>query len=277
MKYALTKALGALMIAGMLLAGCNTETAPTSQTTLPPKTTKTVFVHTSITQNSATMDARTEYIYDENDLLREVAQYSGTSQTRLYQVENDENGNFTRWYCTVGETELAIHYEYDQQGRSIGTAYYQNNELMTRLCYSFSGDLRTSMISTMPAQNSESRTEYTYNSYGYLVRQDQFVNGSLVRYGICATDGIGRVVRVFFYLPDGTRSASAVYTYEDLTTTCTLEQEDGTVLSKTVTVHDEFGNLLESTVYDSADRVVSTEIHTWKAIEVPVDCPRASV
>ena len=129
----------------------------------------------------------------------------------------------------------------------------------------------------MPAQNSESRTEYIYNSQGALVRQDQFFNGNLTRYGICAVDEQQRITQIYFYLPDGTRDASATYVYEDLTQICTLSRGDGTIVSKTVTVHDSAGNLLENTVYDSADRLISSEIHTWKAIEVPLSCPRASM
>lgn len=257
------------------LWGCDTTPDPTVPT--EPKNTKTVFVHTSITQNSATMDARTEYIYDENDLLKEVIQYSGTTQTRLYQVKNDENGNFTQWFCTVGSTVLSIDYEYDNEGHSTSTAYYQNGELMTSLRYTYEDGLRTAMISTMPAQNSESRTEYIYNSQGAMVRQDQFVNGSLSRFGICSTDALLRVVRIAFYTPNGTPDATAIYTYKDLTQTCVLTNGVNTVLSKTVTTYDEFGNILQVQAFDGENNLLSTETHNWKAIEVPLDCPRASV
>ena len=279
MKRIITKRILCSLCAALLLCllGCDSNTPDPKPSSTVPKNTKTVFVHTSITQNSANMDARTEYIYDENDLLKEVIQYSGTIQTRLYQVENDENGNFTRWHCTVGSTDLTIDYEYDAEGHSTATAYYQNGELMTSLRYTYEEGFRTAMISTMPAQNSESRTEYIYNSQGAMVRQDQFVNGSLSRYGICSTDEQQRLVKIAFYLPSGTPDATAVYTYDGLTQTCVLIDGISTVLSKTVTTYDEFGNLLQVQAFDASGALVSTETHTWKAIEVPLDCPRASV
>ena len=106
-------------------------TAPTAaSTTVPPNpTTKTVYVHTSVTSTSDTMDARTDYLYDFNNCLTEVIQYSGTTQTQRYAVSCDENGNFIRWEATVGPLELYIEYAYDGQGNKLGNSLYQSGEL----------------------------------------------------------------------------------------------------------------------------------------------------
>ena len=44
-----------------------------------------------------------------------------------------------------------------------------------------------------------------------------------------------------------------------------------------VLTYDENHNLLTHTVYNALGDQVSKETHTWKAIQVDPDCPRASV
>ena len=52
---------------------------------------------------------------------------------------------------------------------------------------------------------------------------------------------------------------------------------DGTVTQKTVLTYDENGNLSTSVSYDGEGNVKSKETHTWRAITVPIDCPRAPI
>ena len=249
----------------------------TGTTTAPlPPTHKTIYVHTAVTQSSATMDARTEFLYDENDHLKEVVQYSGTNQTLRYQVECDENGNYIAWTCAADALNLTIRYSYDDQGRSLGTAHYQNGELMTATTYTWEGENRTGVYVIMPSQNRDQATEYTYNSQGVLVRQDVYVDGNLVRYGICSSDEENRPVGVVFYQSNGTAESTNTITYDGLTQIHTLTLADGTVSQKTVITYDEHGNLMSTVIYDGNGSQISSETHTWKAIRVPIDCPRAS-
>ena len=91
-----------------------TTTATTKPTVTTPSTvpkdpnTKTVYVHTSINKSSDAMDALTEYLYDENDCLTEVIQYSGTAQTQRYSVVCDENGNFTEICDFIGMGQAVL-------------------------------------------------------------------------------------------------------------------------------------------------------------------------
>lgn len=251
-------------------------TTPSSSAVAEKPTVKTIYVHTSVTQNSPSMDARTEFLYDENDHLKEVIQYSGTSQTLRYQVQCDDNGNFTVWTSNTDNLELIIRYAYDEQGRSLGTAHYQNGELMTATTYTWDGDLRTGVHVKMPGQNREQSTVYTYNSQGLLVRQDVYADGNLVRYGIHTADEWQRTTSISFYLPNGTPESTSTVVYEGFTQTHTLAQPDGTVTQKAVITYDDQGNLLSTVIYDGSDTLISSETHTWKAIQVPIDCPRAS-
>ena len=259
------------------LSACEPEAENnTTQPSTAPSNTRTVYVHTSVTKTSPTINARTEYLYDENDRLKEVVQYSGTSMTRRYNVECDENGNFTLWRCTVDTMELSIRYAYDSEGRSLGYSNYQDDMLISSTEYQWEDGLRTAIISVMPAQNRESRSEFTYNSLGYLVRQDSFVDGALVRYGICTVDEQGRVTDTSFYRPNGTAESAVTCVFDGLTETRTATAPDGTVTKKTVITYDEHGNLLSSVEYDGQGNLLVSESHAWKAIEVPLDCPRAS-
>ena len=51
--------------------------------------------------------------------------------------------------------------------------------------------------------------------------------------------------------------------------------DEGTVYSQEYT-YDEHGNLLSTVIYDGNGNQLSSETHTWKAIQVSIDCPRAS-
>lgn len=273
----------ALLLAALLCCGlcaCSTTPEPTTQptvpTTLPPPTHKTIYVHTAVTQSSATLEARTEFLYNENDHLKEVVQYSGTNQTLRYQVECDENGNFITWNCATDKLDLTIRYSYDHQGRSLGTAHYQNGEMMTATTYTWEGDNRTGVYVMMPSQNRDQATEYTYNAQGVLVRQDVYADGDLVRYGICTSDEENRTTVVAFYLPNGTPESTTTIVYEGLTQTHTMTQADGRLSQRTVITYDGHGNLLSTVIYDGEGNQLSSETHTWKAIQVPIDCPRAS-
>lgn len=253
-------------------------TAPTAaSTTVPPNpTTKTVYVHTSVTSTSDTMDARTDYLYDFNNCLTEVIQYSGTTQTQRYTVSCDENDNFIRWEATVGPLELYIEYAYDEQGNKLGNSLYQSGELMSQTVYTLENGVHTDVLSIMPAQNREIRTQYTYNSQGTRVREDHLLNNVLLRYGIYTTDNQGRVASISFYQADGTAHSTVSYSYDGLTETQIAKNAAGEIQQKTVTTYDDHGNLLCKQVYDGQNTLVSTETHTWMAITVPFDCPRAS-
>lgn len=245
----------------------------TADTVATDPTTKTVYVHSSIRQESSVAVSRAEYIFDENNFVSEVIQYSNDVETLRYTVECDKNGNFSKWICG----EMVIEYAYDEQGHSLGSDYYQNGELMSSTEYIWDGDLRTGTIATSPQQNLENRSQITYDENGNMLRQDLFVNGELSSYSICTTDEQGRLTGTTAYLPDGTAGASTTYTYEGSTETRITAQADGTVTQKTVITYDDHGNILSAVVYDGEGTVISTETHTWKAIQVPLDCPRASV
>lgn len=256
----------------------STTTAPTTIATTAPAdpTVKTVYVHTSITSASDTMDARTEYIYDENNCLTEIIQYSGTSQTQRYAVVCDENGNFIEWNTTVGALELSIRYAYDDQGKQLGSSQYHNGELMSQTLYTWANGVHTEILAVMPAQNRETRTQYTYNSQGIRVREDHLVNNVLQRYGIYTADEEGRVASISFYQADGSIHSTVSYSYDGLTETQTTTNPYGQIQQKVITTYDEHGNLLEKQTYDQENNLISTVTHTWMAITVPVDSPRAS-
>lgn len=267
------------------LASCSDNpaaptTVPTTTVTTVPTTApsdpgmKTIYVHTSITSSSDTMDATTEYVYDDNGYLTEVIQYSGTTQTQRYTVVCDENGNFTQWNTTVGSLILSIHYAYDEEGNKLGSAQYHNGELMTQTVYTIENGLRTEIITIMPAQNQETRTRYTYNSQGVRVREDYLVNNVLQRYGVYTTDSQGRVAFVNFYLADGTLHSTVAYTYDGSTETQTLQDPAGNILQKDVITRDENGNIHTTHRYNGEGVLTATKTETWQALTIPVDCPR---
>lgn len=265
----------------LVLGGCTKKggtTTPTPSATAPtapegPKL-KTVYVHTSITREVGNTINRTEYLYDAQDRVTEVLAYTNGQETNRHSVECDEYGNFIKWISADGKV---TEYSYDDSGHSLGYAIYNGMELISSVEYTWDGDLRTSVTNKIPSGGMEQRAALTYDNQGNLIRQDTFVNGTLSNYAVYTTDAKGRVSTVETFLPDGTLSLRSTYVWEKNTETVTITLPDGTVNQIVETTYDGSGNLLSQIVMDGQNNVFTKEIHTWKAIQVPVDCPRASV
>lgn len=256
----------------LILAACGNK-AP-EESTDPSDTapaTKTVYLHSSVTQEHGSSVSRTEYVFDDNDRITHIVIYSGDKEVDRYDVENDENGNAIRW--TNGETTMEC--SYDDRGRTLGTTVSMNGSLVSSTAYLWEGELRTGI--TTSGESFESRHSFTYDEAGHLIRQDIYNNGQPAGYSICSNDEQGRIAQATSYLPDGSVASVITYTYAEGTESRTTTLADGTVTQKTVLTYDENGNLSTSVSYDGEGNVKSKETHTWRAITVPIDCPRAPI
>lgn len=262
------------LLAVMLLAGCGQQAAEPTEPSV-----KTVWLHSSITRTYADIENHTQYIYNEEDLLTDIIISDGTgAELQRYLVTCDEVGNPVRWDTSVSGLASSLTYTYDDRGRTLGTYAYTEDELVTSTENTFSGDLQICVTIKSPAQNFEQRTEHTYDDKGNLTRQDQYVNGVIASYGLFKVDKDGKPIRCENYDRDGILLSVVTYTYEGTTETRTYTDSTETLVTQTqVMNYDEWGNLLTSTILDSSGNPLSVETHTWKAIEVPSDQPRASV
>lgn len=258
----------------LCLTACTKSPASTTEVTVPTEPqSKTVFVHTSITQEFGSTVSRTEYLFDEQDHVTEVVVYTNDTETKRHSVECDENGNFIRWHSDGSVTE----YTYDDHGHPLSVLIYINDGLVSSTEYTWENDLRTSVTSNIVSQGMTQRAIMTYDSSGRLLRQDSYTADTLISYTIYSTGGDGRIASVTAYLPDGTLLYTSTYTREGTTETITSTLPDGAIHRTAVLTYDEHGNLLSQVICDSENNIISKEIHTWKAVVVPIDCPRASV
>lgn len=256
----------------LCLTACQTDTPP--ETTAPIQsvpTTKTVYLHTSVTQEHGASVTRTEYVYDEADRLTHIVTYANDQETSRYQVQCDENGNAIRW--SSGNT--AMQCSYDAEGHTLGTSVLMDGRTVSATTYEWTDGLRTAIIST--GKDFESRHSFTYDEAGHLVRQDIYTNGELTGYTVCTNDEQGRVVNATAYLPDGSAASQITYVYGDVTETRTTTLADGTVTQIVVLTYDENGNLATSVTRDGAGSVIEKQTHLWRAVTVPIDCPRAPI
>lgn len=252
------------------LCACGDKTPDDSTEDTAP-TSKTIYLHSSVTQEYSTSSSRTEYVYDDQDTITHIVIYSGEEEVDRYSVECDENGNAIRW--TNGETTMEC--SYDDRGRTLGTTVFMNGSQVSATAYIWEGDLRTGITST--GEGFESRHTFTYDEAGHLIRQDIYTNGDLAGYSICFNDDQGRINKAASYLPDGSTGSTITYTYGDDTETRTTTQPDGTVTQTTVLTYDDNGNLATSVTCDGEGNMISKEIHEWRAVTVPIDCPRAPI
>ena len=270
---ALTLALG--------LVACDSKTlTPTqtpAETTVPTKpgelATKMVYVHASITQEYGTTVSRTEYVFDEKDWVTEVIVYTNDVETKRHSVECDKNGNFVRWTSDSSVME----YSYDDRGHSLGMAMYIDGQLVSTTAHTWEGDLRTSVTTTMAGQSQTQQVLMTYDPDGKLLRQDSYNADTLLNYSIYAYRSDGRITSMTTEQPDGSPYSVGEYDWEGNKLTITTTGVDGQRLQTAVLTYDDAGNLLTHTIFNAKGEQVSRETHTWKAIEVAPDCPRASV
>ena len=269
-------AAAALLLA-LSLTACGKKDpapAPTQGPDTPTEpTVKTVYVHASITQEFGSTVSRTEYIFNESDRVTEVIVYTNDVETKRHSVQSDENGNFIQW-TSDGST---MKYFYDDQGHSLEIAMYIDQQLVSTTAYTWEGDLRTSVTTTMAGQDMTQKVLMTYGADGQLLRQDSYSADTLVSYSIYAYDDAGQVSTMTTYNPDGSVYSIGTHTWDGNSQTIVTADRDGSVMQTAVLTYDDAKNLLTHTVYNAYGDQVSRETHTWKALEVPFDCPRASV
>ncbi|MBQ7416004.1 MAG: hypothetical protein IJW14_03080 [Oscillospiraceae bacterium] len=256
-----------LWLTGCFRSGSDDTTAPTE----PPY--KTVYVHSSITQEFGSSVSRTEYLFDQNDQVQEVVVYTNDVETKRHSVECDENGNYIRWISDGSVME----YTYDKDGHNLGMSMYIGGVLVSSTRYTWENGLRTSATTQMAAQNMTQRVQMIYDSHGHLLRQDSYTADTLSSYCIYVSDENGRVQAMTAYQPDGTFLSLSAHSWSGTTQTITTTDPDGKLIQTAVMTYDEHGNLLTHQVRNADGELVSKETHTWKAVQVDPDCPRASV
>lgn len=265
------KRLLCLLAAALLLTGCG-EQAPEEPVETEP-TVKTVYLHKSITRTQGNITTRTDYIYNDENLLTDVIISDGTGkELQRYLVDCDENSNPVEWTSAAGST---VFYTYDTRGRTLRTETYTGDTLMTSTEYTWSGELRVSV--TVKTSTQEQRTEYTYDDKGYMTRQDLYAGGVLNSYGLYTLNDAGKPAQCSTFGADGNPVAQVTYEYEGLTEKRITADLQGTVLQTQILTYDEHGNLLQSDLMDANGPVASSEVHEWMAIEVPYDAPRAGI
>ena len=247
-----------------------TQTEPTqTEPTEPP--TKLVSVISSVTSSFGDSLTRSERVFDGEGRVTEVITYSGGQETQRYSVECDENGNFIRWVSGGAVTE----YTYDREGRVTGTYAYLSGVLQLSSRYVWEDGLLTATIQTNPVQNLEQRLECLYDAQGRLIREDHSVNGSLVSYSVYTYSGDDSV-SIITYAADGTVTQTARQTTVGTEVTITAFQPDGTPTGRQVKTYDANGNLLTDSDYAADGTLISQQRYSWRTVEVPLDCPRAS-
>lgn len=266
------KKLSIIMTLLLLLTACGSDPGPalpSAETSLPTQEpTKTVYVRSSSTTQTGNTVTRTDYVFDEEDLVTQVQVYTGDVLTQEYQVTCDDQGNYILWENDTSR----IEYAYDDQGGLIGYYAYTGDTLISSTEYTLEDGLRTSITQKMTGQAMEHRTTLTYDDNGVLTRQDNYLNGTLLDYCVYTLGADGKPTAMSTYLADGTLSRTVSYTYEE--DTVITVADDG---SRTEQVYDAHGGLLRQTSYASDGTITTQQTNTWRPIQVPLDSLRASL
>ena len=264
----ITALLGAVALLCGLTACNNDSAAPTEPTQAP---TKTVYVHSSVTQEFGSTVSKTEFVFDEADRVKEVIVYTNGAETKRHSVKCDENGNYIRWTSDGSVTD----YAYDEEGHIILRTMTMDGSTVSSTAYTWENGLRTAVITKMGDMTQKALM--TYTAAGILLRQDTYAGDNLASYCIYAPNENGRTKTMSTFNPDGSLQSIGEHSWEGNTQTITTTAADGAVVQIAVLTYDNAGNLLTHEIYDGLQKLISKETHTWKAIEVAPDCPRASV
>lgn len=251
-----------------------TDPADPSDPPDPPEPpTKIVYVHSSLTQEVGSTVSRTEYLFDGEDRVAEVVVYTNNVETKRHSVQCDEHGNYIRW---ISDSSV-MEYAYDGEGHSLGMTMYVDGKLVSSTTYTWENGLRTSATTQTSAQNMTQKVLMTYNASGHLLRQDSYTADELTSYSAYTTDAAGIIQFMTTYHPDGKLHSRSTYRWENRTQIITVTDAAGAMIQIDASTYDEHGNLLSREVYDAGNNLISKETHTWRAVRVPLDCPRASV
>ena len=219
-----------------------------------------------------------EIIYNEKYLPARDARYDdGSERGRIIDFIYDENGTIVKQIRVDGDVVSVMEYTYDEQGHNLGMTMFIDGELVSSTEYVWNNGLRTAVTTKMAAQNMTQKVLMTYDSNGLLLRQDSYSADSLSSYSLYAYDENGRVKSMTTYLPDGTLYTVSTHSWEGNTQTIVTADAQGAAMQTAVLTYDDARNLLTHSVYNALGDLVSKETHTWKAILVDSECPRASV
>ena len=265
-----------LLTVCLLLAGCvrdktpDPTESPTAPTLAPMKT---VWVRESQTSQTQGKTSRLELIYD-GTRVTEAVFYDNEVESTRYAVECDENGNFICWTSH----EEVQEYTYDAAGRLLSFNTYSGDKLTTG--YTFAYDAagnRTSLRLTIDRLNVDQRTDYLYDEAGRNTRQEVYLGGELTRYSHCECDEAGRITAMTGYTAGGTEDLLTEYVYDGDTETQISRNIHGEIIQTVVITRDGFGNIIRTENYSATGALLATVTTVWRAVVVPVDCPRASI
>ena len=263
-----------LLLMALLLTGCKDRQEPSAQPTQAVEEagqqTKTVYIRTSETLTTGDSVTRTDYLL-EDDQVTQVVVYTNDVETMRYDVTCDENGNYVQWVSD----DIRIEYTYDSLGRLLGNTCYHGDTVTSSVKQIWGGEHLLELVARNGSQ--ETRTVYTYNDQSQKIREELYLDGVLWGYSRLTLDDRGRFHTQTTYKADGTEDKTVHYEYDGNTATVTTTLPDGTLEHTTVEVFDDQGNLLKTTDYDSQGRQITQKTSTWTPIQVPTDCPRASV
>lgn len=260
----------------LLLAGCAREEEPLPTEspiapTLAPR--KTVWVMESQTSQTQGRTSRLELIFD-GIRVTEAVYWENDTETARYAVECDENGNYIRW--TSADEVRA--YTYDDSGRLLSFNTYSGETLTTGYEFTYDADgNRTRQVLLIDRLNVDQQTDYIYDEQGHNIRQEVYLGGELTRYSECVCDSEGRITSMTGYTADGQEDLLTEYVYDGDTETQISRNIYGEIIQTVVITRDSFGNIIRTESYSATGALLTTETTAWRAVTVPIDCPRASI
>jgi len=195
---------------------------------------------------------------------RHVAAQSpeGNSSESLTSYEYDDDGRLVKFSWSNTDSSNTQTYAYDQAERTTSETFSsQSGAGDTEKVYSYSYDDRGRLLSRSNTRLPIDRTEYRYDQHGRMTTVQTF-DPELLRKNrqtACAGSAIG-AAHSGHGVPEG-GSVITLYDDSERPTEVQVRDAEGTVVSRTIGVHDAQGRVSEErTILERADLLFPPEL-----------------
>lgn len=216
--------------------------------------------------------SRTEYIYDENQILTAIVNYNGEQEVSRYSIMCDRNGNIVSMNGQDSTNAVQVTYMRNDLGLPVTAITSLDDVLYSTVnrTYDESGKLLTV---TSQLSDHKTSTTYHYNNTGIRVGYSNYTDDVLTASTAYVLNSQGKIISITTKDAEDTVIGTVKLTYKKNTVTHKYYDADGTLYMTLVVTYDEAGNIIQQKQSGSGvTDMVAT--FTYLAVEVSVNSVR---
>lgn len=158
-------------------------------------------------------------------------------------------------------------YRYTEDWATEEVLTYQNEQMMTRMYYTFGEDGKPETMSITDGNTTESvDLFFTYDEEGRVLSQTHSMNGQVQYYSEVTYDDKGNILTQYTEQPTYGNSLQITYTYDESGNQTEMRTLlNGIHLTRKVTEYDASGHITVETEYQGEDQISAVSNHSYDA------------